>query len=59
MVAALAALLLDCALTILAVLGFLFNIYILVSVALSKQVINANDPPCLSFKKGLFFSAYS
>ena len=38
---ALATLLLDCALTLLALVGFLFNIYILVSVTLSKQVINS------------------
>lgn len=38
---ALAALLLDCALTLLALVGFLFNIYILVSVALSKQVLKS------------------
>ena len=31
-------LLMDCAITIVAIFGFLFNVYIFVSVLLSKQV---------------------
>ncbi len=53
--AALAYLLLDCAITIVTIVGFLFNIFIFVSVLLSKQVKKKLTLDSLLLKEAVSF----